>query len=125
MLSQALINEANERRVWWFRTQRAERRNFILLQEKVGLQLINQRHKAEADLAEFNRSWVFNRYEKWKAREINSRQIILNLQNNPLINPPNMTEARYQPIYNAIATIFAKHEQYTGQKSPDDYLDKI
>jgi len=27
--------------------------------------------KAEADLAEFNRAWVFNRYQKWKARELN------------------------------------------------------
>src|SRR5215217_6722334 len=105
MLSQALINEANERWVWWLRTQRAERRNHMLLQEKVGLRLINRRHKAEADLAEFNRAWVFNRYQKWKAREINSWQIILNLQNNPLINPPNMAEARHQPIYNTIATI--------------------
>src|SRR5215216_3419598 len=125
LLTLAYNNEADERRVWWLRTQRAERRNHILLQEKVGLRLINRRHKAEADLAEFNRAWVFNRYQKWKAREINSRQIILNLQNYPLINPPNMAEARRQPIYNTIATIFAKHEQYTGQESPDDYLDKI
>jgi hypothetical protein len=64
------------------------------LQEKVGLRLINQRHKAEAGLVEFNRAWVFNRYQKLKAREINFRQIILNLQNNSLINPPNMAEAR-------------------------------
>src|SRR5215216_877700 len=56
MLTQALNNEANERRVWWLRTQRAERHNHILLQEKVGLRLINRRHKAKANLAEFNRA---------------------------------------------------------------------
>ena len=38
-----------------------------------------QNHKADADWAEF---WALNRYQKWKARELNSRQIILNLQNN-------------------------------------------
>ena len=62
LLTLAYNNEANERRVWWLRTQRAERHNHILLQEKVGLRLINRRRKAEADLAEFNRAWVFNRY---------------------------------------------------------------
>ena len=76
-------------------------------------------------MLEYNQDRLFNRYQKWKARKINLRQIILNLQNNLLINPPNMAEARRQPIYNTIATIFAKHEQYTGQESPDDYLDKI
>ncbi len=36
-----------------------------------------------------------------------------------------MAEARRQPIYNIIGPIFAKHEQYTGQEPPNDYLDKI
>ncbi|RGB23290.1 hypothetical protein C1646_774720 [Rhizophagus diaphanus] len=63
-----------------------------LVCEKFALQLINRKCKAEADLAEFNRTWVFNRYQKWKAREINSWQIIINLQNNPLLG--NMAEAR-------------------------------
>jgi hypothetical protein len=41
LLTLAYNNETDERRVWWLRTQRAERRNHILLQEKVALQLIN------------------------------------------------------------------------------------
>ena len=44
----------------------------VLLQEKVAFQLINRRRKVEADLAEFNQAWAFNRYQKWKARELNS-----------------------------------------------------
>ncbi|PKK64880.1 hypothetical protein RhiirC2_786904 [Rhizophagus irregularis] len=36
-----------------------------------------------------------------------------------------MAEARRQPLYNIIATIFAKHDQYTGQEPPDEYLDKV
>lgn len=123
MLTQALYNEAW--RVWWFRTQRVERRNHILLQEKVALQLLNRRHKAEADLAEFNWAWIFNQYQKWKAWEINSRQIILNLQNNPLNNPLNMAEARQQPLYDLIGTIFSKHESFIGQEPPNEYLDRI
>ncbi|RIB21557.1 hypothetical protein C2G38_2176293 [Gigaspora rosea] len=51
-----------------------------LLGEKLALQLIYRRCKAEADLSEFNHAWVFNRYQKWKAREINSCQNILNLK---------------------------------------------
>ncbi|CAG8683005.1 7441_t:CDS:2 [Cetraspora pellucida] len=48
-----------------------------LLGEKLALQLIYRRCKAKVDLAEFNRAWVFNRYQKWKTREINSHQNIL------------------------------------------------
>jgi hypothetical protein len=36
-----------------------------------------------------------------------------------------MAEARRQPLYNIIGTIFAKHDQYTGQEPPDEYLNKI
>src|SRR5688572_23495959 len=78
LLTLAYNNEADERWVWWLKTQRVERRNHILLQEKIALQLLNRRCKTEADLAEFNRAWVFNQYQKWKAREVNSQQIILN-----------------------------------------------
>ena len=35
MHAEALLDETNERRVWWLRTQRAERQNQALLQEKV------------------------------------------------------------------------------------------
>ena len=92
----------------------------ILLQEKVALQLINRRRKAEADLAEFNWTWAFNRYQKWKARELNSRQIILNLQNNPLRNM-----AGIQDVMNAMAPILAQIPQYIGQEPPDSYFNKV
>ena len=36
-----------------------------------------------------------------------------------------MAEARRQPLYNIIGPIFAKHEQYTGQEPPNEYLDRI
>ncbi|RIA99091.1 hypothetical protein C1645_811826 [Glomus cerebriforme] len=95
-----------------------------LVREKFVLQIINRKCKAEADLAEFNRSWVFNQYQKWKAREINSWQIIIiNLQNNLLLE--NMAEARRQPLYDIIVTTFSKYNQYTGQEPPNEYLDKI
>ena len=104
---------------WW------KRRYTACTQQAQNLKRYYRQSRNDIGLLEYNRDRLFNRYQKWKAREINSRQIILNLQNNPLINPPNMAEARRQPLYNTIATIFAKHEQYTGQESPDDYLDKI
>ena len=119
MLTQALYDEANERRVWWLRTQRVERRNHILLQEKVGLRLINRRHKAEADLAEFNRAWVFNRYQKWKALEINSRQIILNLQ----INPPNMATMIH--VNKLVTPPYSTIPFYDGQEEPESYYAKL
>ncbi|CAB5366701.1 unnamed protein product [Rhizophagus irregularis] len=36
-----------------------------------------------------------------------------------------MAEARRRPLYTIIATTFAKHDQYTGQEPPNEYLDKI
>ncbi|RIA91218.1 hypothetical protein C1645_822376 [Glomus cerebriforme] len=36
-----------------------------------------------------------------------------------------MAEARCRPLYTIIATTFAKHDQYTGQEPPDEYLNKI
>jgi hypothetical protein len=86
----------------------------------VALQLINRRRKAEADLAEFNRAWIFNRYQKWKAREINSRQIILNLQINPLGNMATLPD-----VLNSMAPLLAQIPQYVGQELPDDYYNKV
>ena len=62
---------------WW------KRRYTACAQQIQNLKTHYQNHKADADWAEF---WALNRYQKWKARELNSRQIILNLQNNPLAN---------------------------------------
>src|SRR6266496_4334470 len=76
LLTLAYNNEVDEHRRWWQIAQerqtngqrmvfRKQNQINILLQEKVALQLINRRRKAEADLAEFNRAWAFNRYQKW------------------------------------------------------------
>ena len=61
MHAEALLDETNEQRVWWLRTQRAERQNQALLQEKVAQQLLYRRkayqfHRCYADkgLLEYN-----------------------------------------------------------------------
>ncbi|GBB88673.1 hypothetical protein RclHR1_15220014 [Rhizophagus clarus] len=56
-----------------------------------------------------------------QAKEKNSRQIILALQNNPL----NMAEGRRLPVLKLIAPALAKFQPYIGQEPPDDYLDKV
>ena len=89
------------------------------MQEKVAFRLINRRHKAEADLAEFNRAWVFNRYQKWKAQEINSRQIILNLQINPSGNMATLD------INQLLGPQLASLPFYDGQEDPDLYYAKL
>src|SRR3954469_5108775 len=99
---------------------RKQNRINILVQEKAILQILARRCKAEADLAEFNRAWVFNRYQKWKIRELNSRQIILNLQNNP---PGNM--ATIQDVMISMSSLLAQIPQYIGQEPPDDYYNKV
>ncbi|CAB5370398.1 unnamed protein product [Rhizophagus irregularis] len=131
LLTLAYNNEVNERRHWWQIARerqtngqriafRKQNRINVLLQEKGVLQILVRRCKAEADLAEFNRAWVFNRYQKWKARELNSRQIILNLQNNPLGNM-----AALQDVMSAMAPLLAREDAYIGQEPPDDYFDRI
>ncbi|GBB89898.1 hypothetical protein RclHR1_16740002 [Rhizophagus clarus] len=35
-----------------------------------------------------------------------------------------MADARREPLYDIIGPIFAKHDQYTEQEPPDEYLDK-
>ncbi|PKY60311.1 hypothetical protein RhiirA4_483881 [Rhizophagus irregularis] len=131
LLTLAYNNEVNERRRWWQIAQerqtngqrmafRKQNRINILAQEKAVLQILVRRRKAEADLAEFNRAWVFNRYQKWKARELNSRQIILNLQNNP---PGNM--ATIQDVMHTISPALAQLPDYDGQEPPDTYYQKL
>src|SRR6266496_5423099 len=130
LLTLAYNNEVDERRRWWQIAQerqtngqrmvfRKQNQINILLQEKVALQLINRRHKVEADLAEFNRVWAFNRYQKWKARELISRQIILNLQNNPLGNMATLVDVNklLRPQLSALPF-------YDGQEEPDSYYAK-
>ena len=62
MHAEALLDETNERRVWWLRAQRAERQNQALLQEKVAQQLLYrrkarqfQRYYTDKGLLEYNR----------------------------------------------------------------------
>ena len=76
-----------------------------------------QQYKDETDWEAF---WTLNKYQKWKARELNSRQIILNLQNNPLGNM-----AAIQDVMNAMAPILAQVPQYNGQEPPDIYFNKV
>src|SRR4051794_32488677 len=102
---------------WW------KRRHTACAQQAQNLKRYYRQAQANIGLLEYNQDRLYDRYEKWKQKEINSRQIIFNLQiNNPL---GNMAEARRQPLYNTIATTFAKHEQYTGQEPPGEYLDII
>ena len=60
--------QTNDRRIAF----RKQNRINILSQEKTVFQILVRRHKTEADLAEFNRALIFNRYQKWKVRELNS-----------------------------------------------------
>ena len=71
-------------------------------------------------MLEYNRDRLYDRYLKWKAKEINSQQIILNLQNNPLGNM-----AAIQDVMNAMAPILAQIPQYEGQEPPDTYHNKV
>jgi len=71
-----------------------------------------QQCRADKGLLEYNRDRLFDRYYnkfkdrkashiKWKNRERNSQQLILNLQAQILLlqnNPPNMAEARRLPV---------------------------
>ena len=52
---------------------RWRRRHIACAQQAQNLRTHYQQSKAEAELNEFNRAFVFNRYQKWKARELNSR----------------------------------------------------
>ena len=65
---------------------RKQNRIGVLVQEKFALQLLYQRNthhlqrsRGDIGLLEYNRDRLYERYEKWKAKEKNSRQNILNL----------------------------------------------
>ena len=82
-----------------------------LIQEKFALQLLYQRNahhlqrsRGDIGLLEYNRDRLYERYKKWKAKEKNSRQIILVLQNNPL----NMAEGKRLPVLKLMAPALAK-----------------
>jgi len=80
-------------------------------------------------LVEFWRDRIILRYEKWKNKTKDERQIIINLrqqifalQNNPLPNP-NM--AAIQDVMTSMAPLLAQIPQYIGQEPPDDYFNKV
>src|SRR5215470_16835682 len=107
------------------RMTRKQNRIGELVQEKFALQLLYQRNahhlqrsRGDIGLLEYNRDRLYERYEKWKAKEKNSRQIILALQNNPLLN---MAEARRLPVLKLMVPALAKFQPYIGQEPPDDY----
>ncbi|CAG8624955.1 5240_t:CDS:2 [Paraglomus brasilianum] len=97
-----------------------------------------QQCRGDKGLLEYNRDRLFDRYYnkfkdrkashiKWKNRERNSQQLILNLQaqilllqNNQPINL-NMAAADRQHIYQTIQTSLAHIPSYIGQEPPDDY----
>src|SRR4051794_17355539 len=117
------------------RLTRKQTRIGELVQEKFALQLLHQRnahhlqrYRGNIGLLEYNRDRLYERYEKWKTKEKNSRQNILNLQVQILAlqyNPLNMAEARRLPVLKLIAPALAKFQPYIGQELPDDYLDKV
>src|ERR1043166_3848099 len=95
---------------------RWRRRYTACAQQAKSLKTHYQNHKANADWAEF---WALNRYQKWKARELNSRQIILNLQN----NPPNL--ATMVDVNQLLTPAFTSLSFYDGQEEPDSYYAKL
>ena len=98
-----------------------------LVGDKFALQMIHRRnicqlnhYRAENGLLEYNRDRLYDRYLKWKAKEFNSRQIILNLQNNPLANMANLGD-----VHKLIDPQFASLPYYDGQEDPDSYYAKL
>jgi hypothetical protein len=128
-LHQLRTNGRNQVNRMLDRIARKQTRIGVLVQERFALQLLYQRNahhlqrsRADIGLLEYNRDRLYDRYEKWKAKEKNSRQIILALQNNP---PLNMADARRLPVLNLIAPGLAKIKPYTGQIPPDEYIDRV
>ena len=72
-------------------------------------------------MLEYNRDQLYDRYLKWKAKEFNSRQIIFNLQNNPLAN----MAANLGDVHKLIDPQFASLSYYDGQEEPDSYYAKL
>src|SRR6266496_5857812 len=76
--------------------------------------------RANIGLLEYNRDWLYDRYLKMEARELNSRQIILNLQN----NPPNMANNMVH-VNQLLIPAFTALPFYDGQEEPDSYYAKL
>ena len=99
---------------WW------KRRYTACSQQAQNLKRHYRQSRADIGLLEYNRDRLNERYLKWKAKELNSRQIILNLQNNP---PGNM--ATIQDVMHTLAPLLAQLPNYDGQEPPDVYYQKL
>ena len=78
------------------------------------------------------RDQIIIQYEKWKTKTHDARQLILNLnqqiinlQNNPLLNPLLANMATIQEVMAVVTPLIAPVPQYIGQEPPEDYVNKI
>jgi uncharacterized protein YoxC len=95
------------------------RRYETCAQQAQNLKRYYRNGRADIGLLEYNRDRIYDRYLKWKAKELNSRQIILNLQN----NPPNM--ATMVDVNQLLTPAFTALPFYDGQEEPDSYYAKL
>src|SRR6185295_7147233 len=99
---------------WW------RRRYTACAQQAQNLKRYYRNGRADIGLLEYNRDRLYNRYLTWKAKELNSRQIILNLQN----NPPNIANNMVH-INQLLIPVFTTLPFYDGQEEPDSYYAKL
>jgi hypothetical protein len=99
---------------------RWRRRHTACTQQAQNLKRHYRQARADIGLLEYNRDRLYDRYLKWKAKELNSRQIIFNLQNNPLANMATMVDVNklLRPQLSALPF-------YDGQEEPDSYYAKL
>src|SRR5271163_4322149 len=78
------------------------------------------------------RDQIIARYEKWKNKTHDAQQLILNLnqqiinlQNNPLLNPLLANMTTIQEVMAVVTPLIAPVPQYIGQEPPEDYVNKI
>jgi hypothetical protein len=98
---------------WW------KRRYTAYAHQARNLKRYYQQYKDETDWDAF---WALNKYQKWKARELNSRQIIFNLQNNP---PPIANMATMVDVNKLLRPQLSALPFYDGQEEPDSYYAKL
>ncbi|RHZ82017.1 hypothetical protein Glove_115g101 [Diversispora epigaea] len=118
-----------------FNTARTAWRNQRNRNQHITQKLQNcQRHginlQNDKVLVEYWRDKLILRYEKWKNKTKNERQIIINLrhqifvlQNNPLVNPLNM--AALTDVTLSLAPMIAQIPMYFGQEPPTEYYNKF
>jgi hypothetical protein len=99
---------------------RWRRRHTACTQQAQNLKRHYQQYKDETDWEAF---WALNKYQKWKARELNSRQIIFNLQNNP--PPPLANMANMVDVNKLLRPQLSALPFYDGQEEPDSYYAKL